>query len=252
MSTKGIRERGLAWSWNEFLDGMITARILKDSITNFEAVEHKSKHAFLMTLPKAAYPLLLESSEFIKGPQYSLDTTFQNYDRVSLSKIASVRDNIQRVGILADLIERGLLDWMCPARWRRYSFGEAARAIEALDDVQLVVDNILSSEWENRSVDARFLNPKGGRQPDETLILERELHAFAFSEGLQRWIDPVTSQPSDLWVVPIPGGSEAIVGTVQRSTIPMADLTKALTTAAQGEDGRAPTGSGEPGRGTPV
>ena len=212
-STKGIRERGLAWSWDDYLNGLITARVLQDSITNFEQLGHKSRHAFLMTLPKAAYPLLLEGGEFIAGPQYAFDTTFQDYMDVAFSKIESVRGNIERTGILADVIERGMLDWMKPSRWRRYSYGEAARAINSLDDVQLVIDNILSSEWENRGESARFLNPKGGRQPDEAVVLEHQLEPFAATQGLQRWIDPVTAQASNLWVEPIPGRSDSIAAT---------------------------------------
>lgn len=224
VSTEGIRATGLAWSWDEFLGGMITRRILHDSLKHFELLQHESRHAFLMTLPKAAYPLLVSSGDFIRGPQYKVDTTFESYDVVPFAKIDSVRDNITRIGILADLLERGMLDWIKPDRWRRYSCSEAAQAIDALDDVQLVIENILSSEWENRGPHARFLNPKGGRLPDQGIILEPQLEGFVASQGLQSWIDPVTAQASPMWVVPIPGASDSIRRVPQGGPMPLTDL----------------------------
>jgi hypothetical protein len=130
------------------------------------------------------------------------------------------------------MIDSSLLDWTYPGRWRRLSYEEAATAIEQLDEVQVVIDDILSSEWENHSEHARFMNVNGGRKPTECMRLERPLEAIASSQGLERWIDPETGQVSDFWVVPMPGQSDPIQ--------PSAPATLPLTTVWPVELGPAP------------
>ena len=209
-STEGIRSRGLAWSWDQFLDGMITNHIFATFAQRFERLPEARRQAFLMSLPKSAYPLLLDSTAYMASSQYAFDTTFQNYRDVSLSKIQDVIDSVSRARILADIIDRGLLDWTYPTRWRRISRLGAAVSVESLDEVQLVIDDILSSEWENHDQQARFLNPKAGRKPTECMRLETPLDEIARTQGLERWIDPLTGQASEFWVVPMPGESDSI------------------------------------------
>jgi hypothetical protein len=164
-----------------------------------------------MTLPKAAYPLLEDASDYVGSDKYKFDTTFQNYDDVQLSKIQDVVYSIARLRLLSDSIDTSLLDWTYPSRWRRISHEDAASAVAELDDVQVVIDDILSSEWENHSEHARFRNPYGGRKPTECMHLEGPLEQTAKAQGLERWIDPMTEQVSAFWVVPIPGHSDSVL-----------------------------------------
>ncbi|HLZ84282.1 MAG TPA: hypothetical protein VKQ54_12005, partial [Caulobacteraceae bacterium] len=210
------------WSWDQFLDGMITNSIFSNFSKKFERLPEDRKQAFLMSLPKSAYPLLLGSSAYVESKQYGFDTTFQDYKDVSLGKIQDVINSVSRSRILADLIDRGLLDWTYPSRWRRISRTDAASAIRDLDEVQIVIDDILSSEWENHGEQARFLNPKGGRKPTECMRLEPPLETIAREQGLERWIDPVTAQASEFWVVPMPGASDPIQGAATTDLPPLA------------------------------
>jgi hypothetical protein len=237
-STDGIRKTGLAWSWDQFLDGAITSQILTQSAERFARVPEKRKQAFLMTLPKGAYPLLEDAITYINGEQYKLDTTFQDYEEVSLTKIQDVVNSISRLRILADTVDNCLLDWNHPDRWRRLSFKEAVVAIRKLDDAQVVVDDILSCEWENHSLNARFRNMKGGHKPTECIRLEPALEAMARNQGLERWIDPVTQQASEFWVVPMPGQSDPI----KPNPLPLTSLQPAQQAVVPGaaQSGPAP------------
>ena len=231
-STAGIRQNGLAWSWDQFLDGMVTDYILTQARARFDRLPDRQQEALLMTLPKSAYPLLETATEFVGSSQYQFDTTFQDYDVVNLAKIQDVIYSISRIRILSDIIDNSLLDWTYPSRWRRLSRREAGAIIEQLDDVQVVVDDILSSEWENHGEHARFLNMNGGRKPTECMRLEHHLEAVARTQGLELWIDPITGQASQFWVVPMPGQSDPIGP--DAGNMPLA------TVAPAGGDGPAP------------
>ena len=187
-----------------------------------------------MTLPKGAYPLLEDATTYVNSSRYQFDTTFQNYGDVDLAKIQDVIYSISRLTILADTIDTGLLDWRYPSRWRRLSYREAVLAIRKLDDAQVIVDNILSCEWENHSPNARFRNMQGGHKPAECLRLEPALESVARDQGLERWIDPVTQQASEFWVVPMPGQSDPIKpDSVTNAVLPLTSLVPAQPTTAQ-------------------
>jgi hypothetical protein len=138
--------------------------------------------------------------------------------------------------MLADMVDRGMLDWTHPTRWRRVSRRGAEIAVESVEEIQIIIDNILSSEWENHSESARFLNPKGGRKPTECLQLEHPLYPIATIQGLERWIDPVTGQPSGFWVVPMPGKSDPILGDVAgAASLPLTSLSPASASTTSTE-----------------
>jgi hypothetical protein len=231
-STAGIRQNGLAWSWDQFLDGMITNDILSHACARFNRLPDRQQQAMMMTLPKAAYPLLEVATEFVGSPQYQFDTTFQDYDAVSLPKIQNVIYSISRIKILSDNIDNSLLDWTYPSRWRRLSRREAGEIIRQIDDVQVLIDDILSSEWENHGEHARFRNMKAGRKPTECMRLEHHLEGIARTQRLELWIDPLTGQASQFWVVAMPGQSDPIK--------PDADRMRLATLSPAGVDGPAP------------
>ena len=210
VSTKGIRETGLAWSWDAFLNGQITSQIYRNAVVNFPALDSFSQHAFLMSLPKSAYPLIEQSTDYISSSEYSFDMTFEDFSVVQFRKIHDVRDAIDRATILSDILDIGLLNWMSPDRWKRYTVDEAAKMIANLDEVQIVIDDILSCGWENHSLDACGDGRLGDRRPAESMLLETQLEPVAIARGLQRWVDPKTGLTSDFWVVPIPGASDSI------------------------------------------
>ena len=71
-----------------------------------------------------------------------------------------------------------------------------------------MVDSILSSEWEDRGV-TRWSSTHSSRKPDEYVPAGRDVDQFASAQGLKHWIDPVSEQDSDLWVVAEGGPASA-------------------------------------------
>jgi hypothetical protein len=61
----------------------------------------------------------------------------------------------EMVNSLRAAIESATEEWCQPSRWRRLTAQEATTAIDTLDEIQLVLDSILSDEWENWG-DPRF------------------------------------------------------------------------------------------------
>ena len=51
---------------------------------------------------------------------------------------------------LVAVLDQSMRDWLYePSHWQRLSHARARKAIDTLDEVQLVIDGILSEEWEN-------------------------------------------------------------------------------------------------------
>jgi hypothetical protein len=207
-STDGIEKNGLAWGWDGFLDGQITNFSFKEAVANFEKLPRRQRRAFILSLPPGAQTLLSAAVAFIHSPEFTSANAFQDYSELELGKLQNVRTGIEWAGKLADVVDLNLLDWLCPSRWRRLSIADAGRTIQALDEVQLVVDNILSSEWENRGK-TRWANPRRGRKPDECIPDGPDIALHAAEQGLIRWVEPETGQDSDLWVAELPEAAKA-------------------------------------------
>jgi hypothetical protein len=202
-STDGIEKNGLAWGWDGFLDGQITRFSFKEAVANFEKLPRRQRRAFILSLPPGAQALLSAAVDFIQSPEFTEANAFQDYSQLELGKLQNVRTGIVWAGKLADVVDLNLLDWLCPSRWQRLSIAEAGQTIQTLGEVQLVVDNILSSEWEDRGK-TRWANPRRGRKPDECILDSPDIALRAADQGLVRWVDPETGQDSDLWVVELP------------------------------------------------
>ena len=56
-------------------------------------------------------------------------------------------------------------DWAQPSRWRRITIQDAATSVDTLEEMQLVLDSILSNEWEHWG-NPRFYRGER-RKPDE-------------------------------------------------------------------------------------
>jgi hypothetical protein len=210
-STDGIEKNGLAWGWAGFLDGQITNFSFKEAVANFEKLPRRQRRAFILSLPPGAQALLSAAVDFIQSPEFTAVNAFQDYSQLELGKLQNVRTGIVWAGKLADVVDLNLLDWLCPSRWRRLSIVDAGQTIQTLEEVQLVVDNILSSEWENRGK-TRWANPRRGRKPDECILDSPDIALHAADQGLVRWVDPETGQDSDLWVAELPASASAADG----------------------------------------
>jgi hypothetical protein len=135
-------------------------------------------------------------------------------------------DKLKEADGLAKILEECVLDWTAPSRWLPITYGEARSSISSLPDVQLVIDNILSSEWENHAPTTRWDNPQGGRKPDECLPDSPDIVLAGPEQGLVRWLDPETNQVGDLWVVaeaaPAPSDVPAAAAPTAATTPPAA------------------------------
>lgn len=202
-STPGIEKNGLAWGWDGYLDGRITNFSLQQSVANVRKLSSRQRRAFILSLAPGAQSLLTAATAFISSPQFETDHAFEDYSKLDLGKLQNVRMGIEWAGKLADIIEISLLDWLYPSRWRRLPITDAAASVEALDEVQLVIDNILSSEWESHGW-TRWADPKRGRRPDEFIPDGPDIALHGAEQSLVRWIDPESGQDSNLWVAQMP------------------------------------------------
>ncbi|PPQ26601.1 hypothetical protein [Rhodopila globiformis] len=97
-------------------------------------------------------------------------------------------------------------DWINPGRWYRLSRADAAASMKQLDDIQVVVESILSDEWENYgpylrtrlqhdSKDPRVMHfgPRYREKPDHCFPTESvgplgaPGHPWGRQHGLARW-----------------------------------------------------------------
>ena len=95
-------------------------------------------------------------------------------------------------------LSKGLDAWACDSeRLQRLTHAEARRTIEALNEVQLVVESILSDEWENWGNPRRYRGVP--RKPEQsvpagsvyggTAALKAQTQSFEKEYGLKRFED---------------------------------------------------------------
>ena len=201
-TTQGVGEDGLVWSWEGFFDSSITSYSLISSLVQFQSMNQGRVWAMLLMFPPEGVSMLKTSAAYfeeIAADREKKTSDDNDHGMVNLEKLNNSIEKMKTVKLLAEMIEERLLDWMAPSRWLPISHGEATTTITSLQEMQVVVDNILSSEWENRGV-TRWLNPRGGRKPDEYVIDSPDVNLHAVDQGLKRWVDPLTQQDSGLWV----------------------------------------------------
>lgn len=226
-TTSGVDSAMLMWAWKGFLDSTATSMSLLRSFVNLKVLPADRAMALSLLFPTpglvmladlAAYaPVLndrmteLENNRLAAAARPAGQPPSSSIDFATLS--AAV-EKLKEADKLADLLEDCTLDWTAPSRWLPITYDEARKSITSLPDLQLVIDNILSSEWENRSPMTRWDNPQGGRKPDECLPDSPDIALVAPEQGIIPWIDPETGQPGDLWIVADAGSAGDIADTV--------------------------------------
>ena len=115
-------------------------------------------------------------------------------------RLESVLGVLARISYLADAIGDCLSIWLGPEVWSRMTGEDAASVIDGLSDVQLVIDSILSEQWENRSILSQRFRVYEDGLPREFIPDHPDINQQAELEGLTRW----RGDPSGLWVLPPP------------------------------------------------
>jgi hypothetical protein len=115
-------------------------------------------------------------------------------------------DPTLRLREIAKELDVSIHYWANPARWRRMTRSDAAASVQSLGDMQLVVESILSDEWEDNGAplrtrlqrdpsDPRFtaFGPRFTQKPDHCIPVESvgpigaPYHPWAGRHGLDRW-----------------------------------------------------------------
>jgi len=112
-------------------------------------------------------------------------------------------DALSQTGLLSQIIDKCMTGWTKPYHWRQLNYDEAAGCVGALDEMQLVVDDILSKGWENQAPGPTWVDVYGLDKPAEFLPDGPHFAASAEEFGLAPW-GGSHSPASGLWVVPPP------------------------------------------------
>ncbi|MDB5483846.1 MAG: hypothetical protein JWO83_4899 [Caulobacteraceae bacterium] len=226
-TTRGLDSAMLTWSWKGLLDSTITSNSLLTSLLKLEVFPSDRALAMSLMFPPQGLVMLADLAAYApvvndqisrlqsksvaaepatppKSDDEVMPVTAEravDTSAVDFAALNTAVDKFKEMDRLADLLEVCILDWMAPSRWLPISYDRARKSIAALPDLQLVIDNILSSEWENHSPMTRWDNPKGGRKPDECLLDTPDIAMVGPEQGLVRWIDPESEQAGDLWIV---------------------------------------------------
>jgi hypothetical protein len=110
----------------------------------------------------------------------------------------SVLGVLTQISYLADSIEDCMSIWLGPWLWARATGVDAAEAVNALPDVQLIIDGVLSEQWENRSAASRRFKAYENGLPQEFIPDDPDINRQAEREGLTHW----HGDPTGLWVLP--------------------------------------------------
>jgi len=112
------------------------------------------------------------------------------------SPVPPVGEAFDALGAAVRLIEpltRASEDWRRPSLWARLTHIEAAGAIDRLEELQMVIESILSDEWANRGSGLRTKLDGDRRRPDHSLpvaTIGPELNrAWQSKQGLDLWPD---------------------------------------------------------------
>jgi hypothetical protein len=186
------------WGSKALAAGAETKKMLEGGQAQIRALSEPIREVFARTFPDSARQILRELGAF--DPPDLSDAVNKLSNEEGERQAGRISDKIFQTGQIARFVDKHLIQWTHPERWARLSYDRAALVIGQLDEVQLVVDNILSSEWENRGP-TRWAYDYGGRKPDEYVPNGKDIERVAVEQGLQRWTDPETEEASQLWVM---------------------------------------------------
>lgn len=219
VSSDSIPAAGTVWAWQSIVDTNNNIEFFKNFIFNFGLWPDQKKLAFIFSLRLDAADFILGIKKYIDDGNLNKVTSSQSLGNWKTKDLEGFKLILTQMGMLRDILEPIYLDWHYPYRWQRffcdpdYQSGagkdhihNACQLIDRMDEAQLVIDNILSSEWENHGR-TRWNNPKPSRKPDQYVKDGPDVSQSAARQGLLRWIDPVTDQASDLWIAARPDTS---------------------------------------------
>ena len=204
--TKGMSDDVLAWSWEGYFDSLVTAQSLMESLQYIRALPGDRAQAFLISFPSHGLAALENLAKYAETQLRYADkkkTAKPKYGLVNFKELNETITELQLFKSTADLLEQHVMDWVAPSRWAPIFHDEAREIIESLPEMQLVIDDILSSEWENRGV-TRWANPKAGRKPNQFISDSPDVALHAKAQGLSRWMDPLTQQEGSFWIAELP------------------------------------------------
>ena len=125
---------------------------------------------------------------------------------VKFDKIVGLMQNIEEA---VNQLLSVLLDWADRGRWERLTHDQAVKTICNMTEIQLVIDDILSNQWEDQSKRDRTF-AVNERNPTEFIPAGKDIDLIGKEEGLAAWLDPLTRRASRLWVAPLAEPVEAI------------------------------------------
>jgi hypothetical protein len=183
--------------------GLLRANAIRQSFADiidaFERAPELNQKAMLSVFPRSTRELLAELGDFTlprlaATPSENVGVLFDNMNAVS--------NNIDRAERLGMICREAFAPWATPSAWLRIVHGpnsppvegllDACSAVDGLDEVQLVIDRILSARWEDRGLPAVM--------PPEFLRASEELGPAALERGL-RAEPPASDAPaSTVWV----------------------------------------------------
>lgn len=211
-SSDTISAAGAVWAWQSIVDTNRTIEFFKNFIYNFRKATRGHKLALMLSLRIDAVDLMLGIKKYVDDGELEKLALSQSSGRWEATGLEKFKLIINQMDLLKEILEPIYLDWHYPYRWRRFvcdanfpadagkaHVHNACQLIDRLDDVQMVIDNILSSEWENHGK-TRWNNPKPSRKPDQYVKAGPDVNLTAIQQGLLQWKDPVTNEASDLWI----------------------------------------------------
>jgi hypothetical protein len=199
MLTASVNNATMMWAWKGFLDTQATSMSLMISALKLKALPADRVMALSLLFPPQSLVTLRDLAAY--APVLMAWVSEPSGSSADFAALSAAVEKLKEADKLADLLADCVLDWTAPSRWLPISYDEARKSITSLPDLQLVIDNILSSEWENRSPMTRWDNPQGGRKPDACLPDSPDIALVGPEQGIVPWIDPETGQPGDLWIV---------------------------------------------------
>ncbi len=197
-STKGLELKNiLLWSDNSVQIAAIPG-LMSIYLKDFLSLSPMNREAaILITFPEVR-DVLFKLSKY--QPPFSGPNPAKPIP--SLEDVDLAQNNLRDALSWVKGVEDQFHDWFFPPRWLRISRGlngRATRMIDGLDDLQTVLENILSDEWENRAKIQRY-DLALARKPDQYIPDGPDIRLVGAEQGLRRWKDPIAPNDGGLWV----------------------------------------------------
>jgi hypothetical protein len=189
--------------WAAFVseDARASAQKMHAALGTIGAFDHERLRLLKMTLPLSMIEAL--NSLIPAGPGKSMTFTAlqQQYDdeKVTAERLGTTVGTGPTAMLtdIANELDVAVKYWSSPDQYRRLSREEAAKSVQTLGDLQVVVESILSDEWENHDPVPRTRLMRSGPHVAEKPAhcfpvgsvgpLGEPHHPWARRHGLERW-----------------------------------------------------------------